>query len=381
MDIATIILGVVCILLIILLLFKGQRDKGERDKGQGTRDKEEREREQREQEERQRQMTEMEVRVKGIVGPMQRQMEEFRRAVNDSYVKDNATRQSLSDQIDRLLKMNQTLGEEARNLTEALRGDSKTQGDWGETILENLLEQAGLKKDVDFTVQLTRDTAGNVLRSEEGAMRRPDFVVHLPGGRHIVIDSKMTLTAYVDYVRAGSAEERAQAQKKVVLSVKKHIDELKEKQYQKVVKNSAEQVLMFIPNEGAYMLAHAAAPDLWDYAYRHKVVIVSSTHLFSVMQLVSQLWRVEKQNRNADEIARLGGLIYDKIAAFTKEFENVHRAIAQAEAAYAQSLRTLTSGPQSVISRSKRMKELGAKTSKEMSGSVAEAWSLEEPTE
>lgn len=315
-------------------------------------------------------------RLGNILTPLRIQIEEFSKAVNDSYVKENASRQSLSDQIERLAMLNQTISAEARNLSEALRGNSKVQGDWGETILETLLEQAGLKRDINYTLQLTQDEGGSALRDDEGNLRRPDVVVHLPADRKIIIDSKVSLKSYLEFTEAADNEQREAAALRVAYSMRRHVDELALKKYQKIVKNSAEHVLMFVPNEGAYFAAIGADPSLWQYAFERRVVIVSPTHLFSVMQLVEQIWRGEKQNRNAAEIARLGGLIYDKVATFSHDFESIQKGLQSTEAAWEKCLRHLTSGNTSIIARTRRMRELGAKATKHLATGVEDSANL-----
>lgn len=315
-------------------------------------------------------------RLGNILTPLKIQIEEFSKAVNDSYVKENASRQSLSDQIERLAMLNQTISAEARNLSEALRGNSKVQGDWGETILETLLEQAGLKRDINYTLQLTQDEGGSALRDDEGNLRRPDVVVHLPADRKIIIDSKVSLKSYLEFTEAADDKQREAAALRVAYSMRRHVDELALKKYQKIVKNSAEHVLMFVPNEGAYFAAIGADPSLWHYAFERRVVIVSPTHLFSVMQLVEQIWRGEKQNRNAAEIARLGGLIYDKVATFSHDFESIQKGLQSTEAAWEKCLRHLTSGNTSIIARTRRMRELGAKATKHLAAGVEDSANL-----
>lgn len=315
-------------------------------------------------------------RIGQILTPLKIQIEEFSKAVNDAYVKENASRQSLTDRIERLANLNQAISQETKNLTEALRGNSKVQGDWGEAILETLLEQAGLKRDINYTLQVSKDENGSTLRDEDGNRRRPDVVVHLPADRKIIIDSKVSLKAYVEYTEAADEEARKEAALRVAYSMRRHVDELALKKYQKLVKNSAEHVLMFVPNEGAYFAAIGVDPSLWDYAFERQVVIVSPTHLFSVMQLVDQIWRGEKQNRNAAEIARLGGLIYDKVAAFTHDFESIQKGLQSTEAAWEKCLRHLTSGNTSIVSRTRRMRELGAKATKHLAAGVEDSANL-----
>lgn len=305
--------------------------------------------------------------VDAVLTPLREQIADFRKAVNDSYVSDNATRRSLSDQIERLMRLNMTIGEEARNLTAALKGDSKVQGDWGEMILETLLEAAGMKRDIHFSVQAASDMNGKSFRDEEsGRGLRPDVILFLPGERVMVIDSKVSLTAFVEWNSASSPEEKKRAASRHLQSVKKHVDELSAKKYQNLMSDSLDQVLMFIPNEGAWSLAFSLDPALWKYAFERKVAIVSPAHLFPVIHLVTQMWRQEKQNRNVEEIARLGGLLYDKFVKFTSDFAAIEASLRKAEKAYDDCRRDLSYGSQSLVARAERLRTLGARTSRRL---------------
>lgn len=305
-----------------------------------------------------------------ILTPLKEKLENFSKAVNNAYVNETAGRKSLADQVEKLMTLNMSIGEEARNLTNALKGDSKVQGDWGEKLLTKLLENEGLVEGVHFSAQYTRDESGKALRDEEGNLRRPDVVLRLPGERNLIIDSKVSLTAYADYIGANDEKERDQSLKKHLLSMKKHVEELARKEYHKIVNGSAEQVLMYVPIEGAYFLAMENDHNLSAEAMKKKVVIVTSTHLLSVIGLIEQLWRVEKQNVNAAEIARLGGLIYDSIVNFSNSFENISKHLEAAGRAYDNSRKALTESNQSVIARAERMRQLGAKNSKILSSSM-----------
>ncbi len=302
-----------------------------------------------------------------VLTPLKEKLDEFSRSVADAYVKDNATRRSLSDQIDRLMQLNLTIGEEARSLTSVLKGDTRVQGDWGETVLETLLESAGMIKDVNFFTQVTRDGAGDVLRDEAGKGQRPDVVVLLPDNHRIVIDSKVSLTAYMDYCHAADERERKLYGDRHVRSVKNHIDELHSRKYQDRYSDAVAHVLMFMPNEGAYFAAMQLDAALWKYAYDRRVVIVSPTHIFSVMQIVSQLWRQENQSRNVAKIADLGGLIFDKVASLVKELENVESKLEEAHKACGRAYDHLTKGGTSIARRAERMRELGARTRSRLS--------------
>ncbi len=261
------------------------------------------------------------------LNPVKTKLEEFSKTVTDSYVKETADRKSLSDQIERLMKLNSDIGKEARNLTTALKGDSKVQGDWGEMVLQTLLESAGMVEGQNFFTQVTRDEANKILSDENGNHLRPDVVVNLPDNHKMVIDSKVSLKAYTEYMSASEDADRAIAGKRHIRSVMSHIDELGDKKYQAHISKSADHIMMFIPNEGAYYAAMQLNPDLWKYAYDRKVVIVSPTHLFSVMQIVAQLWKQDRQNKYALDIAKAGGELYDKFVDYYNDMAKVEKSL------------------------------------------------------
>lgn len=308
--------------------------------------------------------------LNAIITPLKENIESFRKAINDTYVKENASRKSLTDQIDRLIDLNHTIGTEARNLTSALQGNSKIQGDWGELILETMLEESGLVKGIHFNTQVTRDTSGNVIRDDEGRQKRPDVVINLPDSRKMVIDSKVSLTAFTQYASADNEDERKKAGMAHLLSVRKHIDELATKDYQKDIEGSADHVMMFIPNEGAYIAAVQLDSNLWKYAYDKHIAIVSPTHLFSVMRIISQLWIQDAQNRNVIAIAKKGGVLYDKLVKFSTEFTRMEKALDSAVSACAEARKVLSTGKGNVISQAETLKKLGAKTSKSLPQSI-----------
>ena len=304
--------------------------------------------------------------IDALLRPLKENIESFKKTISEGYVKETSSRKLLEVQIERLVKLNETIGEEARNLTSALKGNSKVQGDWGEMILETLLENAGLERGINFETQLTRDSGGNVLKNDEGKLLRPDVLIKLPDNHSIIVDSKVSLTAFVDYCNAEDENVRIVAGKKHLQSVYAHIDELYAKMYQNNLKGAADYVMMFIPNESAYIAAVQLDINLWKYAYERGVIIVSPTHLFSVMSIVSQLWRQDKQNRNAMLIAERGGKLYDKLVLFMESFEKVGKSIDDAMTSYNKSFNQLRTGKGNVLRQAEDMKALGAKASKSL---------------
>ena len=304
--------------------------------------------------------------IDALLRPLKENIESFRTMVNDGYVKENSSRKLLELQIERLVKLNETIGEEARNLTSALKGNTKVQGDWGEMILEKLLENAGLERGINFETQLTRDGSGKVLKNDEGKLLRPDVLIKLPDNHSVIVDSKVSLTAFVDYCNAEDEKVRIVAGKKHLQSVYSHIDELHSKMYQNNLKGASDYVMMFIPNESAYIVAVQLDINLWKYAYDRGVIIVSPTHLFSVMSIVSQLWRQDNQNKNAMLIADRGGKLYDKLVLFLDSFEKVGKSIDDAMTSYHKSFNQLRTGKGNVLRQAEDMKNLGAKASKSL---------------
>jgi DNA recombination protein RmuC len=307
-----------------------------------------------------------------IITPLKERIESFNKLVVDTYDKESQARAGLAGQVEQLMKLNQTISQEAHDLTTALKGDSKTQGDWGEMILETLLEQAGLVRDLHFSTQVTRDANGNVIHSEKGGSLRPDVIIHLPDHRELIVDSKVSLTAFADYCATDDPKQRDILAKRHLESVKKHIKELSDKAYQDNLKNTGEHVLMFIPTENAYLMAVRLDPTLWKYAYDNRVAIVSPTHLFSVVQIISQLWKQDDQNRHVLLIAEEGGKLYDKLCTFATHFEKIAAGLAQAQRSYDDARKVLATGQGNAISKAQKMRELGAKATKAFPTAIAD---------
>lgn len=303
------------------------------------------------------------ARIGEIVKPLRDNLESLRRTINGYKTEQVSYAAALKQQIKDLSDMNRNIGQEAKELTLALRGDSKVQGDWGEMMLKQILDMSGLQEGVNYETQMTREADGSVLKGESGGRLRPDVVFFMPDSKRLVIDSKTSLTAYVDYVNAADDSERADALKRHLASVRKHVDELAAKKYQ-TIKDSADFVMMFVPNEPAYLLAMSADTALWEYAYKRQVVMVSPTHLISVVKLISQLWARDRQSKNAIAIADEAGKMYDKLVGFIADMEQVGKALDGAQKAHAEALKKLSVGKGNLVGRATKIKDLGAKATK-----------------
>ena len=274
----------------------------------------------------------------------------------------------LKEQIKELVERSESIGAEAKQLTHALRGDSKIQGDWGEMILESILEKSGLEKDREYFIQETlRDEEGHTIQGSDGRKMRPDVIIRYPGGENhqMVIDSKVSLTAYVNYVNAEDADEARLALKQHLVSVKKHIDELAGKSYQDYV-GKGDHVMMFIPNEAAYLAAMQADHALWQYAYEKKVLLLSPTNLIAALKLVADLWQRDKQTRNAIDIAEEGGKLYDKFAGFVEDMEKIGKSLNTTAMAYTDAMKKLKTGNGNLIGRVEKLKVMGVKAKKNL---------------
>lgn len=296
-----------------------------------------------------------------ILSPLQTRIAEFRKAVEEASVEDKAARRSFRDRIDELVKLNATLGREAGNLASALRGQNKVQGDWGESVLHTLLEQGGLTAGIHFSEQVTTSGSGETLYDAEGRRLRPDVVVNMPDNRKLVIDSKVTLSAWLDLCDADTPAKYKEASERLVRSVKKHVDELAAKRYQDYIGCSPDFVVMFIPVEGAYIAALQADAELWHYAWERKVSISSPTHLFAVMHVVASLWSQDTRNNNALRIADKASALYDKIMLFMDSFVSLGKSISSSMDEYDTAFSRLTSGKGNIVKATRELQQLGVK--------------------
>lgn len=290
-----------------------------------------------------------------LLQPLRDNLSRFEQSIADSYSREARERFSLAEHVRELTALNRNIGEETRRLTQALKGNNKLQGDWGEMVLEGLLTRAGLTRDRDFTMQES-------ITGADGRRLRPDAVVRLPDDRCIVIDSKVSMTAYFDMLAADTDEALAEASKALLSSVRSHVGELKSKNYQDYTgSRRLDFVLMFIPNEGAYLAAISADPRLCETAFDNRVLLVSPTHLMAVLSLVGQLWRQADQDRNAREIATQAGRMLDKLSGFVADMEKIGRSLGTAHDAYDAAMNKLSQGQGNLLSRADRLRALGAK--------------------
>ena len=293
-----------------------------------------------------------------ILIPLQDRIKEFEKRVNDVYVNETKERASLAEQIRNLHELNQQMSKEANNLTRALKGDSKTQGSWGEFILESILEKSGLSKDREYSVQQT-------VKSEDGKNLRPDVIVNLPENKSMVIDSKVSLTAYEHYTSSDDETERARFLKDHITSIRNHIKRLSPKEYQKLYGlTSLDFVLMFIPIEPAFALAVQNDAGIFYEAFEKNIVIVSPTTLLATLRTIASIWKQEKQNANALEIAKQSGELYDKFVGFVEDLISLGNNLKQTKDNYDKAMNKLVEGRGNLVGRAENIKQLGANTTK-----------------
>ena len=312
-----------------------------------------------------------EQRLEELLSPLRTNLDEFRKTVTETYSSEARERFSLTERIRELVELNNTISREARELTLALRGNNQVQGDWGEMVLETILEKSGLQEGEEYFMQVTNDQCGSALRNEAGRKLRPDVVVKYPDGRCVIIDSKVSLTAFIEYANAENEKIKDEASARHLKSMRAHIDELARKNYQDYIGEAKlDFVMMFIPNEPAYIAAMRLDPSLWQEAYDRKVLIVSPTHLVSGLRLIEQLWSRDKVTKNAIKIAEDAGKMYDKFADFTKDMDRISSAIANASKAHADAMTKLSTGTGNLVKRAQDLKALGIKAAKQLSASV-----------
>ena len=295
-----------------------------------------------------------------LLDPMKQDLDAFRQSFNSRMAAEEAARNSLGDRVRELSALNHKVEIETRRLTDALKGNSRLQGDWGEMVLSHILESAGLKEGREFVTQ-------SVAVSDTGRTLRPDVVINYTDNRKLVIDSKTSMTDYIRMMEADDEQERNRFGKAHVESVKKHIKELRLKSYQELGGwNNLDFVLMFIPNEGAYLAAMNLDPQLWKEAYDNRVIVISPTHLMAVVQMVGQMWQKDRQDRNALEIANKATDMLNRFTAFIDKMQDIEKSLNKAQSSYEDAFRTLSHPSTGLIAKANRITELGVKLKKQL---------------
>jgi len=302
--------------------------------------------------------------IEGILTPLKDEFAEFRKRVNDVYKNDSDDRTALKTQIDGLKELNEKLGKEALNLTNALKGDSQKQGAWGEVILERVLEESGLQKGREYEIQKS-------YTDEERRRNRPDAIVHLPDNKDVIIDSKVSIVAYQNYYKTEDKNEKEKYLKEHLMSIKNHIKGLNLKNYDEIEEiKSLDYVLMFIPIESAFMLAMENNWELFREAFEKNIVVVTPSTLLVTLRTIQNIWRYEKQSKNSQEIAKRVGDLYDKFVNFTESLKDIGSNLDKAKLSFETSISRLSTGKGNLVSQVQKIKSLGIKSKKEISESL-----------
>ena len=295
-----------------------------------------------------------------LLKPLQEKLTDFRKQVDDTYQSEARERFALKQEVEKLAGLNLKMTDETRALTNALKGESKTQGDWGELVLETILENSGLRKGEEYLVQDSHTI-------DDGSRLQPDVVIRLPESKHLVIDSKVSITAYTRYIQADDDATKTAELNSHVLSIKQHIQGLSAKNYQDLYGvGSIDFVLMFIPIEPAFLAAMRHAPDIYQEALKKNIVMVCPSTLLATVRTVAHLWRQEHQNRNAQEIARQCAMLYDKFVGFVEDLDKVGQRLEQAQVSYGDAIGKLKTGRGNLIRTAENVKKLGVKPNKSL---------------
>ncbi len=295
-----------------------------------------------------------------IIKPLRENIKTFEEKVDKVYKAESDERNILRGHINQLIEQSNLMNQETKNLTRALKGDSKRQGNWGELILERVLERSGLVKDQEYRIQASHQSA-------DGSRFQPDVVIDLPDDKHLIIDAKVSLTAYERLVNCENEEERNLHTKQHINSIRNHIIELSSKNYSELYKiNSPDFVMLFIPIESSFSIAVQKDAELFNFAWEKHVVIVSPSTLLATLRTIASMWKQERQNRNVMEIARLSGEMYDKFIGFMTDMEGIGKNIKQSQDAYDKAINKLSSGRGNLSTTAEKIKKLGARTGKQL---------------
>ena len=295
-----------------------------------------------------------------ILNPFKTEILNFKSLIEKTNEVNREDKGFLKKHLDDLKNMNENLSKNADDLVNALKGNSKIQGDWGERQLKNILDMAGFEQGIDYQMQFN-------LKGENGENLRPDCIISLPDGKKLIIDSKVSISNYVDFIKTDNPDMQKKFLEQHLSSIKKHISELSNKEYQKFLKdNSLDFVFMFIPNEHAYIEALKADNSIYDVAYKNNIAITTPSSILPILRTVKNLWNIEKQNQNAGKIAEKAGLLYDKLVGFISNMEGIDKGLSNAKKSYDEAFKQLSTGRGNAISLAESMRELGAKTNKKI---------------
>ena len=309
-----------------------------------------------------------------ILNPLKEKITAFEKKVDDSYKAESKERTTLQAEIKHLVELNKQVSDDANNLAKALKGDNKKQGNWGEIILEKVLERSGLVKGQEYETQFSTN-------NEQGKRIQPDAVIFLPDNKHIIVDSKVSLIAYEAFVNAASDEEKDKYIKLHLESVRNHVKELSEKDYQTSADfNTPDFVLLFIPIESSFSVAVQADQEIFNYAWDRKIVIVSPSTLLATLRTIASVWKQERQTKNALDIARQSGNLYDKFVGFVEDLEKIGKSIDTSKSSYESAFNKLKTGSGNLIKRAEDIKKLGAKSTKNLPDKLIESDSEQEDT-
>lgn len=323
-----------------------------------------------------------EAKIKELLNPLGKNIKEFKDKVDEVYIKEAKERFSLGEKVADLVKLNEQISQDAINLTNALKGEAKTQGNWGEMILESILEKSGLRKDEEYFMEhQLLDEDGKPIRSDsEGKKMRPDAVIKYPDNRNVIIDSKVSLNAFTRYLATTDPDEQKNELDAHIKAIKTHITTLSTKGYDDYDK-ALDFVMMFIPSEPAYIAAMQGDSDLWNFAYNKRILLMNPTNLITSLKLIVDLWKREYQNQNAIAIADRGAKLYDKFVGFVDNLEKVGKYIGNAKTSFDDAYKQLSTGNDNLVLQATKLKKLGVKNKKELSKALESDASLNQLTE
>jgi len=306
--------------------------------------------------------------IENILQPLGKELEAFKKQVQEAYAMESRERFSLEGKVKELALLNQQISQEAKNLTNALKGNAKIRGNWGEAILETILQNSGLEKDRHYSIQeFLKDENGHPLIGPDGKRMQPDVIIHYPDDKKVIIDSKISLIAYEKYSSAIGDPEQKVALDLHIKAIKTHIDQLSAKQYESYAK-ALDFVIMFVPLEAAYIVALQADPQIWEYAYKKRVLLISSSNLIAALKMIKDLWIRDDQSKNALEIAERGGKLYDKLSNFVNSLEDVGKYLDKSQDSYATAIKQLKTGKGNLISQAEKLRSLGINARNKISG-------------